>query len=63
MQNRADNQGNQNEGQDSDTIVLASREARKATGFKSQRVSCFEFYQTTSKCQVDFLEKTCKKKF
>ena len=35
---------------------------RQATGFKSLRVNCWEINQVTSKCQIDFLEKTCKGK-
>ena len=37
--------------------------ARKATGFKSLRMNCFEINQVTSKCQIDFLDKTCKKRY
>ena len=34
---------------------------RKAIGFKSLRVFCWEINQLTSKCQVDVLDKICKK--
>ena len=34
----------------------------RATGFKPQRVNCWEINQVTSKCQMDFLQKTCKDK-
>ena len=33
----------------------------KATGFKSLRVNYREINQVTSKCQMDFLDTTCKK--
>ena len=35
-------------------------ETRKATGFKSLRINCWEINQVTSKCQISFLNKTCK---
>ena len=34
---------------------------RKATGFKFLRVNCLEINQVTSKCQMEFVDKTCKK--
>ena len=35
---------------------------RKATDVKSLRINCWEINQVTSKCQIDILNKTCKKK-
>ena len=35
---------------------------KKATGFKSLRVNCWEIDQVTSKREVDFLDKTCRLK-
>ena len=35
---------------------------RKDTGLESLRVNCWEIDQVTSKCQRDFLDKTCKLK-
>ena len=34
----------------------------KATGFKSLRINYWEIIQITSKCQMDFLVKTCRSK-
>ena len=43
-------------------ILLAFKKTtRKATDFKSPRINCWEINQVTSKCQMDFLEKTRKK--
>ena len=36
---------------------------RKATGFKSLRINCWKINQATSRCQIDFSDKTCKKRF
>ena len=33
---------------------------RKATGFKSLRVNCWEINKVTSKCQMDFLDELAK---
>ena len=35
---------------------------RKATGFKSLRVNCREINQVKSICEMDILNKTCKKR-
>ena len=37
------------------------KKTRKAPGFKSLRVNCWEANQVTSKSQMDFLDKTCEK--
>ena len=36
-------------------------QTRKGTGFKSLQVNCCKINQVSSKCQLDFLDKTCKK--
>ena len=36
---------------------------KKATGFKSLRVSCCEIYQVILTCQMDILDKICKKRY
>ena len=67
MQIRADNQGNQNEGQAYDTIITFFEnfqlliETRKATSFTSLQVKYKEVNQVPSKCQMNFSDKTCKK--
>ena len=38
------------------------KERAKATGFKSLRINCWEINQVISKCQMDLLNKTCKKR-
>ena len=35
---------------------------RKTTDFKSLRIKYWEIIRVTSKCQMDFFGKTCKKK-
>ena len=35
---------------------------RKATGFNSLRVNCWEINQVTSKCKMDYFDKACKKR-
>ena len=35
---------------------------RKVTDFKSLPVDCWKNNQVTSKCQIDFLDETCKKR-
>ena len=68
MQSRADNQENQNEGQVSDTTIASFKifhfliETRKAAGFKSLQVNCWEIDQVALKYQIVFFDKTCKKK-
>ena len=37
-------------------------ETRKATSFTSHLVNCREINQVTPKCQMDFFDKTCKKR-
>ena len=37
-------------------------ETRKSTGFNSLRINYWEINQVTSKCQMDFLDKTFKKR-
>ena len=56
----ADNHGNQNEGQVTDTIIAGFEifqlliETRKATGLKFLQVNCWQIKQVTSNCQMDF---------
>ena len=45
------------------TPLVAASGTRKATGFKSLQVNCCEINLVTSKCQMNFLNKTCKKRF
>ena len=35
---------------------------RKATGLKSVLAKCWEINHVTSKCQIDVLDKTCKRR-
>ena len=42
-------------------FTLFYHETRKTTGFKCLRTNCWEINQVTSKCQVDFWDKTFKK--
>ena len=68
LHTRDDNQGNQNEGHAPDTIIAGFEifqsliETRKASGIKFLRVNCWEINHVTSKCLIDFSDKTCKKK-
>ena len=40
---------------------VGNSRTRKATGFESLQVNYLEIIQVTSKCQIEFLAKTCKK--
>ena len=68
LHTRDDNQGNQNEGHAPDTIIAGFEifqsliKTRKASGIKFLRVNCWEINHVTSKCLIDFSDKTCKKK-
>ena len=42
-------------------IFYRRKLTRKATGFKALRINYCEINEITSKCQTDFLDKTCKK--
>ena len=44
----------------SDQKTSLNNKTRKTSGFKSLRVNSWEINHVTSKCQLDFLDKTCK---
>ena len=60
LQTSAGNQGNQNEDCWLEIFHLSIKR-RKATGFMSLWVNHWKFNQVTTKSQVDFFSKTCRK--